>query len=155
MAAHQASLSLGFSRQEHLSGLPFPSPMHGVKSESEVAQSCPTLSDPMDCSLPGFSIHGIFPGKSTGVGCHYLLQIASAGDARDTLMIPGSGRSLGGGHGNPLQYSCQENLRDRRTWWATVHRVTKSWTWLKQLGAYSQGIQYVDLICIDTERWLL
>ena len=39
-----------------------------VKSESEVAQSCPTLSNPMDCSLPGSSVHGIFPGKSTGVG---------------------------------------------------------------------------------------
>ena len=57
-AAHQASLSMGFSRQEHWSGLPFPSPMH--ESESEVAQSCLTLSDPMDCSLPGSSIHGIF-----------------------------------------------------------------------------------------------
>ena len=44
------------------------------KSESEVAQSCLTLSDPMDCSLPGFSVHGIFPGKSTGVGCHCLLR---------------------------------------------------------------------------------
>ena len=73
MAAHQAPLSLGFSRQEHWSGLPFSSPMH--ESESEVAQSCPTLSDPMDCSLPGSSIHGIFPGKSTGVGCHCLLQL--------------------------------------------------------------------------------
>ena len=59
-AAHQAPLSLGFSRQEHWSGLPFPSPMHEVKSESEVAQSCPTPSNPMDCSLPGSSIHGIF-----------------------------------------------------------------------------------------------
>ena len=49
-AAHQAPPSLGFSRQEHWSGLPFPSPMH-VKSESEVAQSCPTLSDPMYTSL--------------------------------------------------------------------------------------------------------
>ena len=44
------------------------------ESESEVAQSCPTLCDPMDCSLSGSSIHGIFPGKSTGVGCHFLLQ---------------------------------------------------------------------------------
>ena len=35
---------------------------------SEVTQLCPTLSDPMDCSLPGSSVHGIFPGKSTGVG---------------------------------------------------------------------------------------
>ena len=55
--ARQASLSLGFSRQEHWSGLPFPSPVH--ESEIEVAQKCPTLSDPMDCSLPGSSVHGI------------------------------------------------------------------------------------------------
>ena len=59
MAAHQAPPSLGFSRQEHWSGLPFSSPMH----ESEVAQSCPTPSDPMDCSLPGSSIHGIFQAR--------------------------------------------------------------------------------------------
>ena len=46
-----------------------------VKSESKVGQSCPTLHDPMDCSLPGPSVHGgNFPGKSTGVGCHCLLQ---------------------------------------------------------------------------------
>ena len=61
MAAHQALPSLGFSRQEHWSGLPFPSPMH--ESESEVAQSCPTLHDPMNCSLPGSSIHGIFQAR--------------------------------------------------------------------------------------------
>ena len=56
MAAHQAPPSLGFTRQEHWSGLPFPSPM----CESEVAQSCLTLSDPMDLSLPDSAIHGIF-----------------------------------------------------------------------------------------------
>ena len=50
-AAHQAPLSLGFSRQEHWSGLPFPSPMHESENESEVAQCSPTLRDPMDCSL--------------------------------------------------------------------------------------------------------
>ena len=55
-AAHQTPPSLGFSRQEHWSGLPFPSPMR----ESEVTQSCPTPSEPMDCSLPGSSVHGIF-----------------------------------------------------------------------------------------------
>ena len=44
------------------------------ESKSEVVQSCPTLCDPMDCSLPGSSLHGIFPGKNTGVGCHFLLQ---------------------------------------------------------------------------------
>ena len=62
-AAHQAPLSLGFSRQEHWSGLPLPSPWMKLKSESEVAQSCPTLSDPMDCSLPGSSVHGIFQAR--------------------------------------------------------------------------------------------
>ena len=44
------------------------------ESESEVAQSCPTLWDPLDCSPPGSSTHGVFPGKSTGVGCHFLLH---------------------------------------------------------------------------------
>ena len=63
MAAHQAPQSLGFSWQEHWSGLPFPSPMHESENESEVAQSCPTLSDPMDCSLPGSSIRGIFQAR--------------------------------------------------------------------------------------------
>ena len=55
--AYQAPLSLGFSRQEHWSGLPFPSPVHESESESEAAQSCLTLSDPRDCSLPGSSAH--------------------------------------------------------------------------------------------------
>ena len=62
-AAHQASLSPGFSRQEQWSGLPFPSPMHESKSEGEVTQSCLTLRNPKDCSLPGSSIHGIFQAR--------------------------------------------------------------------------------------------
>ena len=79
-AAHQAPPSLGFSRQEHWSGLPFPSPTHERKSEREVAQSCPTLRDPMDCSLPGSSVHGIFQARVLERGaivfsdlCVYLL----------------------------------------------------------------------------------
>ena len=50
---------------------------------------------------------------------------ANAGDARDAGLIPGWGRSPGGGHGNPLQYSCLENPMDRGVWQAMVHRVTK------------------------------
>ena len=50
---------------------------------------------------------------------------ANAGDARDTSLIPGSGRSPGGGNGNPLQYSCLGNLMDRGAWWAIVHGVTR------------------------------
>ena len=61
MAAHQAPQSLGFSRQEHWSGLPFSSPMH--EGESEVTQSCPTFIDPTDCSPPGSSVRGIFQAR--------------------------------------------------------------------------------------------
>ena len=51
-----------------------------------------------------------------------------AGDIREAGVIPGSRRSPGGGHGNPLWYSCLENPMDRGAWWATVHRVQKSQT---------------------------
>ena len=53
---------------------------------------------------------------------------ANAGDIRDAVSIPGSGRSPGIGNGNPLQYSCLENLMDRGALWATVHEVEKSQT---------------------------
>ena len=51
---------------------------------------------------------------------------ANAGGLRDAGSIPGLGRSPGGGHGNPLQYSCLENPMDRGAWWATVHGVTNA-----------------------------
>ena len=53
---------------------------------------------------------------------------ANPRDIRDLNSIPGSGRSLGGRHGNPLQYSCQENPMDRGAWQATVHGVKNSQT---------------------------
>ena len=59
-----------------------------------------------------------FPCGSTGK--------ESTCNAGDLGLIPESGRSPGGGHGNPLQYSCLENPMDRGVWWATVHGVTKS-----------------------------
>ena len=55
-------------------------------------------------------------------------------DVRDTGSIPGSGRFLRGGHGNPLQYSRLENPMNRRYWWATVHRITQSRMQLKRLS---------------------
>ena len=61
-------------------------------------------------------------------------RLANAGDKRDSGSIPGSGRSPGGGNGNPLQHSCLENPMDRGAWWATVHGVAKSWTWLSDLA---------------------
>ena len=72
-----ATPSLGFSRQEHWSGLPFPSPVH--KSESEVAQSCLILSDCMDCSLPGSSVHGIFQARVLEWGAIAIILLENIG----------------------------------------------------------------------------
>ena len=52
----------------------------------------------------------------------------NAGDVRDEGLILGLGSSPGGGHGNPLQYSCLEYPMDRGAWWARVHGLAKSWT---------------------------
>ena len=57
----------------------------------------------------------------------------SASSTGNVGLIPGSGRSPGGGHGSPLQYSCLENPMDRGAWRAVVHGITKSWTRLKRL----------------------
>ena len=59
----------------------------------------------------------------------------NAGAPEDAGSLLGLGRSCGGGHCHPLQYSCLKNPMERRAWWATVHRVAKSRTWLKQLSA--------------------
>ena len=56
---------------------------------------------------------------------------ANAGDVRDAGSIPESGRSPGGGHGTPFQYSCLDNFMDRGAWWAIVPRVAKTQTGLK------------------------
>ena len=65
-----------------------------------------------------------FPGGSA-------VKKKSACNAGDMSEIPGSGRWPGGGHGNPLQYSCLENPMDRGAWQATIHRTAKSHTRLK------------------------
>ena len=69
---------------------------------------------------------------------------ASAGDVRDAGSVPGSGRSPGGQHGNPLQYSCLGNPMDRGTWRATAHRVAKSQVRLKSLSTHAVIIK---LLC--------
>ena len=86
--------------------------------------------------LPGFCLGGSFPGSSDGE--------ASAYNAGDPGSIPGSGRSPGEGNGNPLQYSCLENPMDRGAWWATVHGVAKSWTWLSH---------FTSLHFMVTQHW--
>ena len=52
---------------------------------------------------------------------------ANAGDIKDMGLIPGLGRSPGGGNGSPFQHSCLENSEDRGAWWATVHGFAESW----------------------------
>ena len=122
-----------------------------VKSETEVTQSCLTLSDPMDCSLPGSSVHGIFQAGLLEWGAiafsaetlYCMLKFSvlvlsrnmnnphdgsdskeSACNAGDLGSIPGSGRSPGEGNSYPLQYSRLESSMDREAWWTTAHRVT-------------------------------
>ena len=56
---------------------------------------------------------------------------------RDHCHMPGSRRSPGEGHGNPLQYCCLENLMDKGVWQATVHSITQSWIWLKRVSVHS------------------
>ena len=66
------------------------------------------------------------------IDCQVVLVVknlpASAADIRATGSIPGLERSAGGGHGNPLQYSCLDNTMDRGAWWTTFHSVAKSCT---------------------------
>ena len=84
-------------------------------------------------------------GAASHVGFVVKNPSADVGDVRDMGSIPGSGRSPGGGHGNPLQYSCLENPMDRGAWRATVHGVAKSRTQLNWLSTHSsilQGILY-------------
>ena len=66
-----------------------------------------------------------------------------AGDTGDTRLMPESGRSPGRRHANSLQYFGQENSMDRGAWWATVHRITKSWIWLKQLSTAKHEYTFV------------
>ena len=111
-----------------------------VKSESEVAQSCPTLSDPMDCSLPGSPIHGIFQARVLEWGA--IAKITADGDCSHEIqrrlllerkVMTNLDSIFGEGNGTPLLYSCLENPMDGGAWWAAVHGVTKSRTRLSDV----------------------
>ena len=67
---------------------------------------------------------------------------ANAGPIREAGLIPGSGRSPREGNGSPLQYSCLDKPMNRGAWWTAVHRVTKSWTWLKWLSTHTTWLKY-------------
>ena len=122
--AYQAPQSMEIFRQEYWSELPFPSPGDlldpGIEPRSPALQADALPSEP--------------PGKpSSGK------EPANAGDLRDVGLIPGLGRSPGGGHGNPLQYSCLGNPMYRGAWRAIVHRAAKSQTWLKWVNMHARS----------------
>ena len=94
---------MGLSKQEYWNGLLFLFPVDHILSELS------TMTRPSWGALHGMA--------------HSFIEL-------DKAVVPGSGRSPGEGNGNPLQYSCLENAMDRGAWWATVHGVTKIWTWL-------------------------
>ena len=75
-------------------------------------------------------------------------------DVRDVGLIPGLGKYPEGGHGNPLQNSYLENPVDRGAWWATVHRVTKSRTLVKQLSTHSPRIYWSRFPLTYGNHWI-
>ena len=173
MATHQAPPSLGFSRQEHWSGLPFPSQLDtsyfcvcacGSLKEMiwfmawgmdfRVRETC--FQVPVQCLFVVWPWASHFTSltlrfficKQSSAWASQVAQCvknppASGGDIRDTDSIPGLGKSPEGKHGNPLQYSCLENPMDRGAWWATVHAVTKSQTGLKQFSTHNLLLRVV------------
>ena len=81
--------------------------------------NCCLISSKLNCGLPSLVWEG---------GTVVKNPLVSEADTGDTGSIPGSGRSPGGGHGNPLQHSCLENSMDRGAWRGTAHGVSKSQT---------------------------
>ena len=123
IVAHQAPLSMGFSRQEYWSGLPCPPPRDLPNPEIKPASQISCIDRWVLYHWATWEAHLInyityIQGKMTEplkvrqINC----SKASAWNAGDLGSIPGSGRSPGEGNGNPLQYSCLENPMDRGAW---------------------------------------
>ena len=124
--AHQAPLSMGFSRQEYWSGLSFASP--GDLPSSGIENMSPALAGGF------FTTEPTWEAANSGYHCLYKDALSfkgfpcgSAGkestcNAGDLGVIPGLGRFLGEGNGYPLQYSCLVNSKDRGAWWDSWDR---------------------------------
>ena len=116
--AGQALLSMGFSRQEYFSVM--------CAVLCLVSQSCPAVYNPMDCSLPGSSVYGDFPGKNTGVGCH-ALPARESSQCRDGTQdsciaggfseLPGKPKNTGVGS----LYFLQGNFPTQESNWGLLH----------------------------------
>ena len=136
-----------------------------MAAAAKLLQSCPTLCDPMDSSPPGFSVHRIlqarilewvaisfsrsafyrswsWPWKWHWGFCEeakkfWLVLLIIYNILLISTEICHIAEEFGGGNGNPLQYSCLENPVDRGAWWAPVHSVAQTQTWLKRLSMYA------------------
>ena len=104
--------------------------------------------NPMDRGALWVTVHGVTKShtrlkqpsvhwvKCFTIGSAGKESSCNAGDTGDVDLIPGLGRSSGGGNGNPVQYSCLQNPKDRGVWWVTVHGVARSQTWLSTSMSY-------------------
>ena len=88
---------------------------------------------PQPCQFNWLNFYQLLDTWGSQVALMVKNLTANIGDIRNTSQIPGSGRSPGEGHSNPLQYSCLESPLDRGAWRATVHRLSQSWARLKWL----------------------
>ena len=117
-----------------------------------ITKSCQTLCDPMDCSIPGSILYYLLEFAQI-----HVYWVGDAGGKVPTCQCrrherhgfdPWLGRSPGGGHGNPFQYSCLENPMDRGAWRSVVHRV-KSQIQLKQLSMHESNLLIIySPLCI-------
>ena len=128
MAAHQAPQSLGFSRQEYWSELPFPSPMHACMLSR--------FSHVRLYATPWRAAHQAPPSRGLSrqeyrsglpiILTYAFLVAQSVKNLPAVSLFPGLGRSPGEGNGKPFQYSCLKNLMDRGAWWAIQSMGHKS-----------------------------
>ena len=137
MVQRQLILLIQSSSDRHLSGLHLVLWWihHSPFSFFQAAALCIVIFAAPAQILPLLILSTLYQGASQ-VALLVTNLPADVTDVRDTGSIPGSGRPAGGGKHNSLQYSCLENPTDRGAWWATVHRVTKSQTWLKRLSTH-------------------
>ena len=100
------------------------------RKELDTTEWLSTSSSCANATSLGTTLWEPLPCRASQVVLVVKNSPANAGDLRDVGSIRGSGRSPGGGHGNPFQYSCLENPMHRGVCLATVYGVSKNWTWL-------------------------
>ena len=131
------SLRVGHDWATSLSLFTFPASEKEMATHSSVlAWRIPGTGEPG--GLPSMGSHRVgHDWSDLAAGGHGNLGFPGGSDSKESAwnagdlgLIPGSRRSPGRGNGNPLQYSCLEHSMDRGAWWAVLHGVAKSWTWL-------------------------